>query len=30
MYKASRSSLAVDIPEDVELVKKSLQKYWFL
>ena len=26
MYKASKSSLAVDIPEDVELVEKELLK----
>ena len=26
MYKASKSSLAVDIPEDVELVEKELSK----
>ena len=26
MYKASKSSLAVDIPEDVEIVEKELLK----
>ena len=26
MYEASKSSLAVDIPEDVELVEKELSK----